>query len=72
MSGNSKVGRPRIKFGEYKTVNISIPLDLHDQMQVAARCNSMSMTQYINKVIEDDLNENKKRYKKIMKLMRGE
>ena len=66
-----KVGRPRIKQGEYKTVNIAVPLDLYNQMQGAARCNSMSMTQYVNKVIEDDLKANGERYEQIKKLMGG-
>lgn len=66
-TGN-KVGRPKKKIGEYKTINIAVPIELLEQIQMASKCKSMSMTEYVNDAIRQDLERNGKTYDAITKL----
>lgn len=69
------VGRPPIdpdkgKKKEYtKTVNIAIPLDTLERMQIAKARYNNNLTEYINKLIEKDLAENFDKYQEIYNML---
>lgn len=58
-----KVGRPKVKTEECKTINIAIPISTLEKMQVAKVLYRDNLTLYVNTVIEKDLKENFERYK---------
>lgn len=57
-----KAGRPKIKEGEYKTINISIPVPVLEQMEVAKLKYGNNLTAYVNAVIKADLDKNYEKY----------
>ncbi len=50
-----KTGRPKIKEGEYKTINISVPVPLLEKMEVAKLKYGNNLTAYVNAVIKADI-----------------
>ena len=60
-----KVGRPKIKTEETKTINIAIPVSVLDKLHMVKICYGNNVTQYINKLIERDLEANYDKYKQI-------
>lgn len=65
------VGRPKVKEGEYKTINISVPVEMLEKMDVAKLKYSNNLTAYVNAVIEADLNANFEKYKKLQEILNG-
>ena len=65
-----KPGRPKVKpDGEYKTINISVPLELYNQMTIAKLKYNDNLTEYVNAVIQRDLSENMELYEQIRELL---
>ena len=64
-NNRKKVGRPKVKDGEYKTINIAIPVDILQKMEVAKLKYGNNMTTYVNAVIKADLDENYDKYLEI-------
>ena len=60
-----KVGRPKIKTEETKTINIAVPVSTLDKISEIKACFGNNLTQYINKLIEKDLESNYDNYKHI-------
>lgn len=66
-----KRGRPTLddsgrKKKDYtKTINIAVPIDLLEKADVAKICYSNNLTEYLNKLIEKDIEANYERYKQI-------
>lgn len=52
-----------------KTVNIAIPLDTLERMQIAKARYNNNLTEYINKLIEKDLAENFDKYQEIYNML---
>lgn len=64
-----KTGRPKTKEGEYKTINISVPIDILAQMEVAKLKYGNNLTAYVNAVIKADLDANYEKYLQLQELM---
>lgn len=60
-----KVGRPKTKTEETKTINIAVPVSTLDRINEVKVCFGNNLTQYINKLIENDLASNYENYKHI-------
>lgn len=75
VSQKKTVGRPPLdpdgkKKKEYtKTVNIAIPLDTLEKIQIAKVKYSDNLTKYINALIEKDLEDNFETYKTIYNML---
>lgn len=65
-----KVGRPKVKTEETKTVNIAIPLSVLKQIEIAKVAYNNNLTQYINNIIKNDLESNIDRYQQIYDLLK--
>lgn len=63
MEEKRKVGRPKVKTEPTKTINVAIPITTLEKMKVIKICFNNNMTEYINKLIEKDINENYEKYK---------
>jgi hypothetical protein len=67
-----KVGRPtkdasgRLKKDYTEKVNIAIPTDVMERVRIASRCHSGTITDYINALIQKDLDANYKTYQKMI------
>lgn len=55
-------GRPRIKTEETITIHIAVPVSTHEKLGIAKMCYGNNMTQYVNRLIEKDLNANYEKY----------
>lgn len=64
-----KTGRPKVKEGEYKTINISVPVSLLEQMEVAKLKYGNNLTAYVNAVIKADLNANYDKYLQLQEIL---
>ena len=64
-----KTGRPKVKMGEYKTINISVPVETLAKMEVAKVKYGNNLTAYVNAVIKADLDANYERYEELQKLL---
>ena len=64
-----KTGRPKVKKGEYKTINISVPVDVLKLMEVAKLKYGNNLTAYVNAVIKADLDANYEKYQQLQELM---
>lgn len=64
-----KIGRPKIKEGEYRTVNISVPVHILEQMEVAKLKYGNNLTAYVNSIIKADLDNNYDNYLELQKLI---
>lgn len=60
-----KVGRPRTKTEETKTINIAVPVSVLEKLDTVKVCYCNNLTQYINKLIEKDIEANYDNYKHI-------
>ena len=60
-----KVGRPKTKTEETKTINIAVPVSVLEKLETVKVCYSNNLTQYINKLIEKDIEANYDNYKHI-------
>ena len=66
-SSKKKTGRPKVKEGEYKTINISVPVPVLEQMEVAKLKYGNNLTAYVNAVIKADLYANYEKYLELQK-----
>lgn len=57
-----KVGRPKTKQGEFKTINVAVPVEILKILKNIKEVYQGNLTLYINKLIEKDLNENYNKY----------
>lgn len=64
-----KVGRPKIKDGDYKTINIAVPIDMLKKMEVAKLKYGNNLTAYVNAVIKADLDANYEKYLHLQELL---
>lgn len=64
-----KTGRPKVKEGEYKTINISVPIPILEQMEVAKLKYRNNLTAYVNAVIKADLDANYEKYLKVQEML---
>ncbi len=64
-----KTGRPKVKEGEYKTINISVPVPILEQMELAKLKYGNNLTAYVNAVIKADLDANYSKYVELQKLI---
>lgn len=64
-----KTGRPKTKQGEYKTINISVPVPVLEQMEVAKLKYGNNLTAYVNAIIKADLEANYDNYLHLQKLI---
>ena len=64
-----KTGRPKIKEGEYKTINISVPVPVLEKMEVAKLKYGNNLTAYVNAVIKADLAANYEKYLQLQEIM---
>jgi len=61
-----KVGRPKIKQGKFKTINIAVPIEVLNKLKNVKEVYQGNLTLYINKLIEKDLSENYNKYLEIV------
>ena len=64
-----KAGRPKIKEGEYRTINICVPVPVLEQMEVAKLKYGNNLTAYVNAVIAADLQANYEKYLQLREIM---
>ena len=64
-----KTGRPKVKEGDYKTINISVPVDILKKMEVAKLKYGNNLTAYVNAVIKADLDANLTKYIELQTLL---
>lgn len=60
-----KVGRPKTKTEDTKTINIAVPVSVLEKLDTVKVCYGNNLTQYINKLIEKDIEANYSNYKHI-------
>ena len=60
-----KVGRPKTKIEDTKTINIAVPVSVLEKLDTVKVCYGNNLTQYINKLIENDIEANFDKYKSI-------
>lgn len=60
-----KVGRPKTRTEEMRTINVAIPMSVFKKLDVAKACYGNSITRYVNKAIERDLESNYSKYESI-------
>lgn len=60
-----RVGRPKTKTEETRTINIAVPISVLEKMDVAKVCYGNNLTGYINKLIEKDIAANYNKYETI-------
>lgn len=61
-----KTGRPKTKQGEYKTLNISVPVKVLEKLGEVKEVYQGNLTLYINKLIERDIEANYDKYIEIV------
>lgn len=61
-----KVGRPKTKIEDTKTINIAVPVSVLDKLNVIKICYGNNLTQYINQLIKKDIDANYGNYKNIV------
>lgn len=66
-----KVGRPKVKTEECKTINIAIPLSILAKLDIAKVKYEGNLTKYVNAIIEKDLDNNYASYKQLYDLMKN-
>lgn len=64
-----KAGRKKVKFGDYETINISVPVATLEKMKVAKLKYGNNLTAYVNAVIEADLEANFEKYCQIQEYL---
>ena len=57
-----RAGRTKTKTEETRNVNVAIPVSVLAKIYIAKQCYGNNLTQYINKVIERDLDANYEKY----------
>lgn len=65
-----KMGRPKIKTEETKTINIAVPVSKLEKINIAKMKYNDNLTRYINELIDKDLEENMETYEHIYKLLK--
>lgn len=63
-------GRPKVKEGAYRTINIAVPVSMLEQMEIA-KFKYGSLTAYVNHAIQADLDANYLKYLEIYKMING-
>ena len=61
-----KVGRPKTKQGEFKTINVAVPIEILNKLKNIRNVYQGNLTLYVNKLIERDLSENYNKYLEIV------
>lgn len=64
-----KRGRPKVKTSPERTINISVPEEILEKMNVAKRCYDNNLTAYVNALIKADLDAKYDSYVQILKYM---
>ena len=64
-----KVGRPKTKTEDCKTINIAIPLSVLAKMEIAKSKYGDNLTKYVNEVVTKDLDANMETYQQIYDLL---
>lgn len=64
-----KVGRPKVKVEETKTINIAVPVSVIEKINIAKCKYHDNLTEYVNAVINADLANNMKEYQKIYNML---
>lgn len=62
-----KRGRPKTKTGPERTINIAIPVEVLEKMDIAKVCYGNNLTAYVNAVIKADLEAHLEEYERIKK-----
>lgn len=57
-SPKRKVGRPRTKTEQTKTINIAVPVSVLTKLDTVKLCYANNLTLYVNKLIEKDIEAN--------------
>lgn len=65
-----KVGRPKTKQGEYKTINISVPVEFLEKLKEVKEVYQGNLTLYINKLIKKDLEDNYSKYLELVESLK--
>jgi len=60
-----RVGRPKVKTEETKTINIAVPVSVLEKLDTVKICYNNNLTLYINKLIEKDIESNYEKYSEI-------
>lgn len=61
-----KVGRPKIKTEETKTINIAVPVSVLEKLNMIKKCYGNNLTEYINILIEKDIEVNYEKYEQVL------
>lgn len=61
-----RAGRPKVKQGEHKNINISVPVAILEKLEKVKEVYHGNLTLYINKLIERDIKENYDKYVEIV------
>lgn len=61
-----KVGRPKIKTEETKTINIAVPVSILEKLNMIKKCYGNNLTEYINILIEKDIAVNYEKYEQVL------
>ena len=64
-----KRGRPKTKTDPERTINIAIPVEVLEKMDIAKVCYGNNLTAYVNAVIKADLQANFEKYSSIKSMM---
>ena len=64
-----KRGRPKVKTAPERTINISVPVEILEKMEIAKCCYGNNLTRYVNAVIKADLDARLEEYKKVKQVM---
>lgn len=66
-----KVGRPKVKTEECKTINVAIPLSILAKIDIAKVKYEGNLTKYVNAIIEKDLDANFDSYQQLYDLLKN-
>ncbi len=64
-----KRGRPKVKTEPERTINISVPVEILEKMDIAKCCYGNNLTAYVNAVIKADLEAHLEEYERIKNVM---
>ena len=69
LKEKKKPGRPKTKTEPEKTINISVPVSLLAQMEIAKAKHGNNVTRYVNAVIKADIEAHFEEYKTIYNIL---
>ena len=68
-TNKKKVGRPKTKVGDYKAINIELPVELIEEMNKIKKCYGNNLTFYVTRCIKNDLKANGEQYKQMLETL---